>query len=66
MSSSVKCGHVAAYQSAGHTTEFVNIVKNVVVASKIHPVETGPTVLVAMALISLLTLKCGSNHTSRA
>jgi len=41
---------VAANQSAGHTAEFMNIGRNVVVALKIGLVETGPTVLVVMAL----------------
>jgi len=31
---SVNCDHVAANQSAGRATEFVNIGRNVVVASK--------------------------------
>ena len=50
ISSSVKCGHMAVNWSAGCTTNFVNIGKNVIVASKSGPVETVPTVLVAMAL----------------
>jgi len=54
--SSVNCGHVAANRSAGRTAEFVNIGRNVVVASKSGPVETGPTVLVAMALLP--NIKC--------
>ena len=33
------------------TTEFKNIGRNVVAVSKSGPVETGPTVLVAMALL---------------
>ena len=37
ISSSVNCGCVAANRSAGHIAEFVNIGKNVVVASKIGP-----------------------------
>ena len=41
---------MAANQSAGHTAEFMNIGRNVVVTLKIGPVETGPTVLVATAL----------------
>ena len=41
---------MAAKQSTRHTAEFMNIDRNVVVASKSGPVETGPTVLVAMAL----------------
>ena len=41
---------MAANQSAGRAAEFVNIGRNVVVASKSGPVETGPTVLVAVAL----------------
>ena len=39
------CGQVAANQSARYTAEFENIGRNVVVASKSGPVETGPTVL---------------------
>jgi len=50
ISSSVNCGHVAANRSAGRTAEFVNIGRNVVVALKSGPVETGPTVPVATAL----------------
>ena len=47
---SVNCGHVALYQSAGRVVKFVNIGRNLVVASKSGPVETVPTVLVATAL----------------
>ena len=39
-----------ANQSAGHATEFENIGRNVVVASKRGLVETEPTVLAAMDL----------------
>ena len=53
ISSSVKCGHVAANRSAGCAAEFVNIGRNVVVALKSGPVETGPTILVATALHNL-------------
>jgi len=35
ISSSVNCGHVAANQSAGYAAEFVNIGRNMVVASKV-------------------------------
>ena len=48
---SVNCGHMAANWSAGHAAEFKNIGRNVVVVSKSGLVETGPTVLVATALI---------------
>ena len=48
---SVNCGHVAANRSAGRAADFENIGRNVVVALKSGPVETGPTVLVAMALM---------------
>ena len=41
---------MAANRSAGRTAEFMNIGRNVVVASKSGPVETGPTVPVATAL----------------
>ena len=41
---------MALYQSAGRATELENIGRNVVVASKSGPVETGPTILVATAL----------------
>ena len=54
--SSVNCGHVAASRSAGHATEFVNIGRTVVVASKSGPVETGPTALVATALHNVVGL----------
>ena len=47
---SVNCGHMALYRSAGCTAEFKNIGRNVVVASKSGPVETGPTIPVATAL----------------
>jgi len=43
ISSSVNCGHVAANQSGGCATEFVNIGRNVVVALKSGRVETQPT-----------------------
>ena len=46
----VNCGHVASNWSARCATKFKNIGRNVVVASKSGPVETGSTVLVAMAL----------------
>ena len=49
-SSSVNCGHMAANRSAGHTAEFMNIGRNVVVASKSGRVETRPTRPVTMAL----------------
>ena len=51
ISSSINFGYVAANWSAGRAAEFVNIGRNVVVALKSGPVETGPTILVAMALI---------------
>ena len=41
---------MAANWSAGRAAEFVNIGRNVLVASKSGPVETGPTVPVATAL----------------
>ena len=41
ISSSGNCGHVAANWSAGHTTEFVNIGRNVVVASKVVRLKPG-------------------------
>ena len=41
------CG---CHPSAGHTAKFMNIGRNVVVASKSGPVETGPTTLVVTAL----------------
>ena len=47
---SVNCGHMALYQSAWCTAEFEDISRNVVVATKSGPVETGPTVPVATAL----------------
>jgi len=40
ISSSVNCGHVAAKRSAGCAAKFVNICRNVVVASKSGRVET--------------------------
>ena len=46
----VNCGRMAAKRSAERTAEFENIGRNVVVVSKSGPVETGPTVPVAMAL----------------
>ena len=52
---SVNCGHVAANQSARCAAEFENIGRNVAVALKSGPVETGPTVLVAMALMYACT-----------
>ena len=48
---SVSSGHMALYWSAGRTAEFENIGRNVVVASKSGPVETGPTIQVATALL---------------
>jgi len=42
---------VALYWSVRCTTEFENIGRNVVVALKSGPVETRPTVLVAVALL---------------
>jgi len=48
---------MAASRSAGCAAEFVNIGRYVVVASKSGPVETGPTILVATALIM-----SGENH----
>jgi len=50
ISSSVNCGHMAANQSARHTTKFVNIGRNMVVASKSGSFETGPTILLAKSL----------------
>jgi len=41
---------MAANRSAGCAANFVNIGRNVVVALKSGPVETGPTILVATAL----------------
>jgi len=41
---------VTLYRSAGRAAEFVNVGRNVVVASKSGPVETVPTVPVATAL----------------
>ena len=41
---------MAANRSAGRAAEFENIGRNVVVASERGPIETGPTILVAMAL----------------
>jgi len=41
---------LTAKQSAGHAAEFMNIGRNVVVASKSGWVETGPSALVATAL----------------
>ena len=52
---SVNCGHVALYQSARRITEFENIGRNVVVASERGLVETGPTILVATALLHVDT-----------
>ena len=49
---------MAANWSAGCAAEFVNMNHNAVVASKSGPVETGPTVLVTMAL-----LHCNSIYT---
>ena len=49
---SVNCGHEALYWSAGYAAEFKNIGRNVVVVSKSGAVDTGPTVLVATALLS--------------
>jgi len=46
---SVNYGRMAAKRSAERTAEFENIGRNVVV-SKSDPVETGPTIPVAMAL----------------
>jgi len=51
ISSSVNCGPVAANRSAGHAAEFVNIGRNVVVASKSGRVETRPTQPVTTALL---------------
>jgi len=42
--------HVAVNWSARRSAELENIGRNVVVASRSGPVETGPTVLVATAL----------------
>ena len=50
ISSSVNCGYVAANWSVRCTAEFMNIGRNVIVALKSGPVETGPPILVATAL----------------
>jgi len=47
---------VAANWFAGSAAKFVNIGRNVVVALKSGPVETGPTVLVATALVRGVSL----------
>ena len=51
ISNSVNCGHMAANQSAGHAADFLNIGRNVAVASKCGWVETQPTRLVTTALL---------------
>ena len=47
----IRMGSKAANRSAGRAAEFVNIGRNVVVVLKSDPVETGPTVPVATALL---------------
>ena len=47
---SINYRQMAANRSAGHAAKFENIGRNVVVASKRGLIETGATVLVAMAL----------------
>ena len=53
---SVNCGQVALYRSAGRVVEFVNVGRNLVVATKSGPVETVPIVPVATALYKFVSL----------
>jgi len=64
---------MAANWSAGRAAKFENVGRNEVVASKSGPVETGPTVLVATALLKRTytciswktVIVCMENHKER-